>query len=99
MNNYDQALNHWENHNKDKYYQQCGFETDNKNIPSMATIAEKTALSFYVGTREGQRLTNNFNNEDDAVEALKQLRKNNPNYQALDWMCIFTDKNLIIARE
>lgn len=99
MNNYNQALNHWNNHNKDKYYQQCGFVTDDKNIPSMATITEKTALCFYVGTRNGQRLTENFDNEDAAVDALRKLRNDNPDYQELDWMCVFTEQNLIIAKE
>ena len=100
MSHYDKAINHFKNHEKDKHYQQCGFSMQSDEpIKSYSSIAEKTVTSYYVGTRDGKRLTCDFTDEDDAVEALRNIRRKNPDYNTIDWMRIYTDKNMVLMEE
>lgn len=100
MSHYDKAINHFKNHRKDKHYQQCGFFMQSEEpIEAYSAIAERTATAYYVGTRDGKRLTNNFTDADKAVEALRNIRQENPDYNTIDWMCIYTDKNTILMEE
>ncbi len=99
MSNYEQALRHSKNHRKDKYCQQCGFSISDKGVKSYAAIAEQTATMYYVGTRSGKRLTEDFTDTDEAVRALRTLREQTPDYHMLEWMCVYTDKNMVLMRE
>lgn len=100
MSHYDKAIKHFKNHGKDKQYQQCGFSMQSEErIESYSAIAERTATTYYVGTRDGKRLTDNFIDEDEAVEALRNIRQDNPDYNTIGWMRIYTDKNMVLMEE
>ena len=100
MSHYDKAIKHSKNHSKDKYYQQCGFSMRSEEpIESYSAIAERTATSYYVGTRDGKRLTKNFTDVYEAVAALDNIRRANPDYNTIDWMRIYTDKGMILMEE
>ena len=100
MSHYDKAIKHSKNHSKDKYYQQCGFSMQSDEpIESAFAIAERTATSYYVGTRDGKRLTDDFTYVDEAVVALNNIRLENPDYNTVDWMRIYTDKSMVLMEE
>ena len=96
MNHYDQAIRHWKNHKKDKYYQQCSYSINKEGIKSGAKITEETAKGYYVADSKNKtKLSEMFKNEDDAVDELRRLR--NKNY--LGYLCIISDNGIVISKE
>jgi len=68
---YNQYINHWKNHSKDKSLQQCGFHMTEDHIRSTAAIAEESDL-FYVET-DGEMVSPIYTNTDDCVDFLRKL--------------------------
>ena len=89
---YNQAIKHFKNHKKDKFYQQCSFSFSDENIKSIAVIAEQTAEKYVlknIKTRE--IISGYFYSEDDAVDFYMSIENNAD-------IGIYTDKGFCIAK-
>lgn len=87
---YEQHMKHSRNHNKNRYYQQCGFSLSGKE-ESYAAVAERTAESYHVrDMRTGEVLSPNFDDTDDAVLFIRSLPDR--------WCGVFTDKGMCLMK-
>ena len=83
---YNQAMKHFKNHRKDKFYQQCAFTFSETGIKSGSMIAEETAEKFILkNIKTGITLSEYFNSEDEAVDFYETLKDNTD-------VGIYTDK-------
>lgn len=71
---YNQHMKHWNNHRKDRFYQQCAPSLPTEKTLSLAMISEIYANSFHVEV-DGKQISENFNDSDDAIDFYYTLSK------------------------
>ena len=95
---YEKVMKRTNGHRHDNDCQPILFAMDGKNIESMTSLAERTALLFNVRVRNSTnedfiQISEDFLSEDEAV----QYCRDNDLENKYKWVRIYTDKGLHIS--